>query len=350
MDSQDKDRVAYYAAIAIFFSTLELFIPKVLPFFRLGIANIPILLSLNLPFSSFMVLVVLKGIGNSYISGNLFSIFALVSIAQSIASGVVMFGAKKVLKGQISNYGLSLLGALVSTYVQIYLASLYIGKAITKLLPIMLTMSLISALFVAFVSYKLEISHVPTLLWKEKKPSSAVVVIALAVSALSAMMIKTPLFALGAFISALILQRIAGRKIKLLPHFFIMLAMIVSSLLTPKGKVLFSIGTFDITKLALTTGLTKALALSTTIAISQAYSQVLVPGQGLIGKTLAYFTALFASFKKNESKNILSKARETLALSTLEESSKDKKKINNITLLLFAVLFLLFAVLSRICP
>ena len=84
MDSQDKDRVAYYAAIAIFFSTLELFIPKVLPFFRLGIANIPILLSLNLPFSSFMVLVVLKGIGNSYISGNLFSVSVFSVVATTL--------------------------------------------------------------------------------------------------------------------------------------------------------------------------------------------------------------------------------------------------------------------------
>lgn len=353
MQSQDRNKVAYYAALSIFCGSLELFIPKILPFFRLGIANIPIVLALDLPIIPFLSLLILKGIGNSYISGNLFSIFSIVSISQTLASGILMYGMKKALKNKISNYGLSLSGAIISTYTQIFLASLYIGKAITSLLPLMLSLSFLSAMLVGYLSYKIELpQEVPQIeIKRTRAKDSSISIISLLLSGLAVMMIKTPEIAFIAFLLALTFQHLAGRKIKLLPHIVILLTMVFSSLLTPMGEVLISIGSIAITKDSLLIGIQKALSLSAGVSISQGYSQIIDPGKGIIGKTLNYFTALLASFRDIEESSLLEKTRKVLSLQYLETSNEKKNtNIKSFILTLYSLAFIGLMVISRIYP
>ena len=41
---QSRDKIAYLGALSLLMSLAELFVPRPLPFFRLGLANIPLLL------------------------------------------------------------------------------------------------------------------------------------------------------------------------------------------------------------------------------------------------------------------------------------------------------------------
>ena len=66
--------LAMLAAVAIFFSTLEFLIPKPVPFFRVGLANIPILLVIRFfRLRDVAALTLLKVIAQGLINGTLAS-------------------------------------------------------------------------------------------------------------------------------------------------------------------------------------------------------------------------------------------------------------------------------------
>ena len=115
--------VALAAAICLFLASIEYVIPKPLPFLRIGLANLPLLLALDLfPASQFFVLLAIKILGQSLIQGSLFSFTFLLSLSGSLASGLVMLGARRVLRESTSLIGISILGALASNLVQLTLA------------------------------------------------------------------------------------------------------------------------------------------------------------------------------------------------------------------------------------
>ena len=151
---QSRDKIAYLGALSLLMSLAELFVPRPLPFFRLGLANIPLLLALTMDAGPYMTLLLVKAIGNSYISGTIFSPFALMSLAQTFASGMAMYGAGR-LGERISIYSVSLLGAAVSSAVQIAVAALYAGRGVTAFLPLMLAVALPSSLLVAYIAKRI---------------------------------------------------------------------------------------------------------------------------------------------------------------------------------------------------
>ena len=68
------DVTALLAAFCFFLSAIEYMLPKPMPFMRLGIANLPILLAVDLlPFKWFRVLAAAKVVGMRIVSGSLFS-------------------------------------------------------------------------------------------------------------------------------------------------------------------------------------------------------------------------------------------------------------------------------------
>lgn len=344
MQYQDKKKLAYLAGLSILFGSVELFIPKILPFFRLGLANIPMLLALDLGFPSFMILALLKALGNSYIAGNIFSFFVLVSIAQSLSSAFIMYLANKT--KFFSRYGISLSGALVSSIVQLAVASLYVGNSVFAFLPLMLIISFFSALLVAYLASKLDTLKVPDLKHEQKneKPSTALISM-IALSAIAIMLIDNPLLLLIAFLSALILQKSTGRKILILPHLAFFAAMVFCSLIAPEGRILLEIGSFKITEGALISGTVKALRLSGTIALSQAYSSFLRPGDNLLGETLRYFTLLFSAFKKSDGK-LEERILKTLSLETIEDIYTEKKKVPSTAFAVSTVIFISISILN----
>jgi heptaprenyl diphosphate synthase len=115
--------VALAAAVCLFLSSIEYLIPKPLPFLRLGLANLPLLASLDLlPVGPFLLLLGLKAAGQGLVQGSLFSVIFLFSAAGTLASGLVMLGTRRLLGQRISLLGISVLGALASNLTQLALA------------------------------------------------------------------------------------------------------------------------------------------------------------------------------------------------------------------------------------
>ncbi len=112
--------MALAAAVCLFLSSIEYLIPKPLPFLRLGLANLPLLVCLDLlPAGPFLLLLALKAAGQGLVQGSLFSVIFLFSAAGTLASGAVMLGSRHLLGNRISLIGISVLGALASNLVQL---------------------------------------------------------------------------------------------------------------------------------------------------------------------------------------------------------------------------------------
>jgi len=129
---------ALLGAFCLFLSTIEYMIPKPLPFIRLGIANMPLLLALDiLPFPSFVLLICVKSLGQAVITGTLFSYVFLFSLGGTVVSALSMYGIRKYLgKERISLIGTGTIGALLSNVTQLGLAGLFVfGQSMIYIIP-----------------------------------------------------------------------------------------------------------------------------------------------------------------------------------------------------------------------
>jgi heptaprenyl diphosphate synthase len=138
------DITALLGAFCFFLSALEYMVPKPLPFMRLGIANLPILLAADLlPLPWYLALALVKVFGMSVISGSLFSYVALFSLAGTLTAALVMWIAHKVFGRLVSAVGVSILGAVTSNAVQVAIARVVVfGEAARLITPLFLAMGL----------------------------------------------------------------------------------------------------------------------------------------------------------------------------------------------------------------
>ncbi|HAF86436.1 MAG TPA: heptaprenyl diphosphate synthase [Sphaerochaeta sp.] len=312
--SRTERKIAFVAAATLLCSMLEFLIPKPLPFLRLGLANLPILLVLDIfTFKSFFILLLLKSIGQGFVSGTLFSYLFLISLASTLSSGLVMKGAKALFKSRISLVGCSILGALASNLSQLGVASILIyGKTIWIAAPLMLGIGIISSIILGLVAqrYKTQGTLIPLLaqdqltlelpLIAEREHNGKVALAALL--AIAAILIVDKLVVL-AMITALmyLLQKIAKRRIRVVPPLMLLFSMLVLSLFEPYGKVLFSFGSVAFTQGSVEVALIKALRLVSLLAASQCISasnpKLSSKNLAYIPLTLGYFTLLSSSFK-----------------------------------------------------
>ena len=155
--------ISFLAALCLFLATIENAIPKPLPFLRLGLANLPVILALFLlPYRKVLLLVLFKVIAQGVISGTLFSYIFLFSAGGSFSSGIAMIaifalcgnshGEKEYRKiiGErklfsVSAVGISLFGSLASTFAQLFLAKFFLFGENTKYIaPILLISGLVT--------------------------------------------------------------------------------------------------------------------------------------------------------------------------------------------------------------
>lgn len=165
MMSHSKDRidlVALFAACALFLSTIEYMIPKPIPFLRLGIANIPLIIALGI-FSNreYFLLVILKVLGQALISGTIFSYIFFFSFAGSFSSAIFMFITFKLFKEKVSRVGISLSGAFASTISQLFISRIILFKEATYVIaPLFLFSGLISSIILGlFANEFIQKSH-----------------------------------------------------------------------------------------------------------------------------------------------------------------------------------------------
>jgi len=131
------DLIAKFAALSLFLSTIEYLFPRPLPFFRLGLANTALLLSLEfLNPLEFFLLICLKVLGQGVVNGTFASYVFLFSLTGSMLSGWTMLALHKLGGRHISLIGVSLGGGLVSSLSQVALSvSFVFGQNSLMILP-----------------------------------------------------------------------------------------------------------------------------------------------------------------------------------------------------------------------
>lgn len=332
MQLSNKNRIAYLASLTLLFSYAELFIPRFIPFFRLGLGNIAILLAFTLSPLEFLILTFIKAISSCLVSGTLFTPFFLISVSQSVVSGFLMYLLVKLFRGRLLGvYGVSMLGSAVSALIQNLLCSLYLGQGTMELLGPMLCFSVFSGILTAWLSFVLHIPEAsPQLILKEKDDDDAtatkkgtlaknIILILLICTSVILIVVfkKIPVLVAGMVLS-FCAQLMCGRKIKLLPHISVWLFVIVSCLIMPQGKVLFSVLRWKITQGALMTGIEKAIKLSALTALSQCAANIRPKGNGLIATSFAYFGGLCKIMNTSEG-NLIKRVKTSLSATVINE-------------------------------
>jgi len=146
------DLTSLLGACCFFLSAVEYMIPKPLPFMRLGIANLPLLLAVDLlPLPWYLVLALVKVVGMSLISGSLFSYVALFSLAGTMTAAVAMWASRRAFGPRLSAVGISTLGAVSSNAVQILIARFVVfGSAARLIAPAFLAAGLVAGAALGF--------------------------------------------------------------------------------------------------------------------------------------------------------------------------------------------------------
>ena len=284
----------------MFLSMIEYAIPKPIPFMRLGIANMGIMLSLYvLPIRQVLFLTLIKVFLQALISGTFFSYIFVFSLIGSFSSVFAMLFCKYIFKSKISFLGLCLSGALANNLSQILLSYLMIFKSSTSFIaPILLISGFISSIVLGTLTQKFVSgsSWYKMILTEDENN----------VSDLENIDSQTNL-------SAIKKTKTTNRKIlkNLTSSFVLLLSIIFFSLLVPNGKLLFSIGSFKITQESLFLGLRRGLILILSVYISKIVVSKVPPLKGRFGKFInmifLYFKELTSFEKENSGKNILKK-------------------------------------------
>lgn len=155
MNSPDRrERIAVLGGLCLFLSVVEFMIPKPVPFMRIGIANIPILVALALfDDRDVWLLALLKIAGQGIVNGTLFSYIILFSGAGTITSVAVMLAVRRLSRGLMSLVGISVLGALAGNLVQVFLATIIIfGDAALLIAPPFLAVGVVSGTVIGLFS------------------------------------------------------------------------------------------------------------------------------------------------------------------------------------------------------
>lgn len=138
LGDRERETVALLGAFCLFLATIEYLLPKPMPFMRLGIANLPLMIALDiLSVQGVIVLALIKIVGQGLISGSLFSYVFLFSAAGTFSSVLIMLALRRGLgTRRIGFVGVGVLGALASNLAQVSMAGLFVfGKSALYIAP-----------------------------------------------------------------------------------------------------------------------------------------------------------------------------------------------------------------------
>jgi heptaprenyl diphosphate synthase len=319
MSATDR-RVSYYASAALVLSLLEYMIPKPIPFLKMGLANLPLLLALDLfPFSSYFMLALLKTVGSGLISGTLFSQIFLITAGGGLASALVMWAGKKVLKGHISLLGNSVNGALASNAVQLLLADkLVYGETIRVVSPLLFTIGLAGGIMTGILAQMCKkhgilesvIPDEPTL---GKKETHTVLFILLSVIIVLLFFVRSIPVLLLCWMFLLLSEHFSGRHIRIAPSIAIIISFLFLSLFQSEGTVLWSWRSIALTDGGVRNACVKGIRLAALVTASQ--TMVVFPPSLsgrfflMLQETLGYFSAYRLS---REGGTLIEKIQKTL--------------------------------------
>lgn len=332
---------AWFGALCFFLSTIEYAIPKPLPFLRLGIANVPVMLAIDLlPFPAYCALVLIKILGQGLIGGTLFSYVFLFSAAGSVSSALIMLLLRKSLTKKISWIGISVAGAFASNAAQLVFARFYIfGESAWYIAPPFFAVGAISGALLGVFANAYEAksrwygelrSELRSGLRSDRpvfpawatgeaptpKPAASgfwrnpAFRACFGVALLLALMFCDSLAAQAGILVLAIALVLADRTpIKPIPALIMISSVILFNLFVPFGKILFAPFGVPITEGALVSGTKKALLLEGMIFISKWMLKpgISLPGKAgrLVSQAFGILRALSAQRKKIDPKNLI---------------------------------------------
>jgi heptaprenyl diphosphate synthase len=366
----------------LFLSTLEYLIPKPLPFMRIGLANLPLILALDLfPPGPFALLVLIKVSGQALIAGTLFSYVFLFSLAGSSVSALTMYGLRRLLgKTRIGFTGAGIAGAVLSNLTQLFLARFFVfGEGVRFLAPVFLAAGLVTGCalglfceaFAARSQWYRRARGEAEELSGGLKPAAATAAAALGrpggparkeeartlsrqqpslrqqrqerwdrlfrsedlfIAGLFIMLIflftSSPVFKALQFVLFWFLLWLSGKKNR--PHItlLVMGAIVFCNLLVPYGKILAEFGPLKISQGALLAGLRRALTLEGLVMLSGVFVRPGLRFPGVPGALLAESFRLFALLQERKpaiSRNSFMKGIDELMLE-LEDSAEEARR------------------------
>jgi heptaprenyl diphosphate synthase len=119
---------------------------------RIGLANVPLMLALDLfPLGTFFLLVLVKILGQALISGALFSYVFLFSLGGTVFSATLMYILRRGLGSRIGFTGIGIMGALASNGSQIAMARFFVfGERAILLVPPFLAAGIITGTLLGY--------------------------------------------------------------------------------------------------------------------------------------------------------------------------------------------------------
>jgi heptaprenyl diphosphate synthase len=291
-------KMAALAALSLFLSTVEYMIPKPLPFIRLGLANVPLLIALKFPPASFFTLVFVKILGQALISGTIFSYIFLLSLSGTLVSAAAMFLLRRAVPEKyISLTGISITGSFLSNITQITMARFFIlGPAAVYIIPPFIAAGVVSGTALGmfcenftrkslwyrgerpseqfFAEVKAAIPpsrpgfNRKPLLDTSAFPPKALFFAGLVMSA-SILLSGSPLVKTVLFFVFMLAALAAGRAGNLLFTAIFFAVITAFNALIPYGRVIYEIGVFRLTEGALLQGVSKAATVEGLIMLSR---------------------------------------------------------------------------------
>ncbi len=373
------EMIAFLGAIALFCSTLEYLIPKPIPFLRLGLSNLPLMLSFPLlGWKGYIWLLLLKVIGQGFVNGTAFSYIFVLSLVGTTTSGILMRVLWQLLmnrkKPWCTYVGISAAGALISNCSQIGVAqAAFLGDSVWIIAAPMVAVGLVTSVILGFLAnlYATSSTWYAQVSAGQDWPSrydqvlsghgsyhfdKRSVPVLLGLAMLPAIFFQSSVLLMAIqYIACIILSLAAGRKFRILPALLLTLSMVVVQVIQPMGKVLFSIWSLPITQGALLLGLRKALVLLAMIQISLYMTSGRPDLPGQLGKLMSVQLSYFGQFSQqwkqamgSNGKNFLLKLDDLFfdACSQAPQESNSQSKIPSTALgiSLLVVLYILFAI------
>jgi heptaprenyl diphosphate synthase len=149
-------RLGLMGSIALILFVFEALAPRVLPWMKLGLGNLAVLLALlSHGFTAALGVSVVKLLVGGLISGSLGGPAFIIGGGAGLVSLSLMAGVRGAIPGVFSPVGLSILGALTHQLVQLLLASyLYVGQdGLFSFLQLFLVWGLISGTVIGLLAY-----------------------------------------------------------------------------------------------------------------------------------------------------------------------------------------------------
>ena len=330
-DGMEKERCSidsliFISAMCLFLSAVEYAIPKPLPFLRLGLANLPVIIFLKkIRLRDLFLIIIFKVLGQGMISGTLFSYIFIFSLSGSFSSGLVMYVFYGLLfkNGAISNIGLSLFGAMANCLAQLICAYfIMFGANTLYIVPLMLVFSSITGFLLGlFCNYfenkskwlrEFDLKGIKIAEKKEIPEESKgkgwqiIAIFSLIMSIIFIVLLifirKNIYICFMAFLFLIMLEIRKSGRVKLIAPILTLFFILFFSILTPYGLVLLDLGFIKVTQGALESGLRKSGILLGMTFCSQLILTFRFNFTGKIGARIKEFFNCYGIFTQSADK------------------------------------------------